>query len=537
MKTMLKTTLSVIALAATAGFASAHNYKEQLNDLNSSWECQDHFDRGDVIAGNIDKFEFCVWYLNNNKEAFTRDLHWYSILPSGDVVAVKKNLLTSDHKAKSVIETAVHKIIVANLKKEHAANVAKIEANNAKIVSDLNDDIDGLEAELATIATTLGDRDPADVIAELKKLGDDIVTLTKSRDDLKVLFDADQLDIAAIKTVLNDAIEIQQETALAAAQETAQELMIAKAALTTAQGVIDGLAEIRDLMDVAPADLQEAINTIIAERDGYKATVDSLNTQLEGFNVEFSETVLKDIYDSGFAAGVNSVDITTDNQGIYMIGYDDGVSSVNITADNAQAIADAKAAALAGAPDPIHKKSIRLVLMEKAAGGAQIEDSLRVKYTTATDSSVSIKFDYQWMHANGTERTSNLTVKVEDPKHFDFDYGSKAASYITDDGEAIEATGTANDDNYSTTLTVNYEVEIDNYYLSPYALALGTNIETNADKIAEFASKIANDFIEASFESGYLAGYGDGYADGYDDGYKDGYSDGWKDGVASVTAE
>ena len=178
-----------------------------------------------------------------------------------------------------------------------------------------------MEAKLAKIATTLGDRDPADVIAELKKLGDTIVELQEDHDELEILFNASKLDLGKIKTVLNGAIAIQQETALAAAQEAAQELVTAKAELAAAQGVIDGLAEIRDLMDVAPADLQEAINAIIAERDGYKATVDSLNTQLEGFNVEFSETVLEDIYDSGFAAGVNSVDITTDNQGIYMTGY------------------------------------------------------------------------------------------------------------------------------------------------------------------------------------------------------------------------
>ena len=265
--------------------------------------------------------------------------------------------------------------------------------------------------------------------------------------------------------------------------------------------------------------------------------VDSLNTQLEGFNVEFSETVLEDIYDSGFAAGVNSVDITTDNQGIYMTGYGDGVNSVNITADNAQAIADAKAAALAGAPDPLHKNSIRLILMGNGAGGAQIEDSLRVKYTSVTGKNVSVKFDYQWLPANGPKRTNNLSVQVEDPKHFDFDYNAegKAISAITDGTSDTLRTDSRYSDDRSQTLTVNYTVELGDYGEHTYHLSYGNDLAANAEKIEEFAANVANDFIETSFEHGYLAGYGDGYADGYDDGYQDGYADGFRDGVSSVT--
>ena len=83
MKSMLKTTLSVIALAATAGVASAHNYKDQLNALNNSWECEAHFDMdAPNVAGITNKGEFCVWYLNNDRKGFFRDMHWYDLAPT-----------------------------------------------------------------------------------------------------------------------------------------------------------------------------------------------------------------------------------------------------------------------------------------------------------------------------------------------------------------------------------------------------------------------------------------------------------------------
>ena len=85
-----KNLLITTALVATAGSAFAHdNFKTQLDSVENSFQCQNHFERGDAIAGNIDKFEFCVWYLNNNREGFFRDIHWYDITDSGDIIAVR----------------------------------------------------------------------------------------------------------------------------------------------------------------------------------------------------------------------------------------------------------------------------------------------------------------------------------------------------------------------------------------------------------------------------------------------------------------
>ena len=564
----MKTLLLGTAIAAVASTSFAHdNFKTQLDNLNNSWECQDHFDRGDAVAGNIDEFEFCVWYLNNNKEAFTRDLHWYSILPSGDIVAVKKNLLTSDHKAKSVIETAVHKIIVANLKKEHAANVAAIEAENSKIVSGLNNDIDTLKTELANIATTLSDRDPAEVIAELKELGDAVVALTESRDNLQDLFDAandgiTQETVNAIKAELNEALEIQKGLV----EDKAAELIMAKADLMAAQGVIDGLAELRDELSGKNTELQNTINTLTTERDGLKATVDSLNTQLEGFNIEFSETVLQDIYNAGY----NSVDqdaIFADgaasrngevanltellNQAIALRDanaanatawfeeakrLEELLDNVDITSDNAQAISEAVEAALVNAPDHVSSKAQRLILMEKARGGNQVPGSLRVSYTTVNTSAETVKVtvDYGWNHSNGSYRTNAYTATVNNPTHFDFDYNAegKAQTYYGDGDGFIQSDVQYNDDR-SQGQTVYYSISLD-YGATNYSLAYGNDLSINASNIETLASSIAEDFIQTSFENGYLAGYGDGYVDGYDDGYQDGYADGFRDGVNSV---
>ena len=142
MKSM-KTLLLSTALVAISGATFADNFKTQLNNIDSASQCINHFDRDAAdIAGNVNQFEFCVWHINNNREAFTRDTHWYSILPSGNVVAVKQNLLTSNHKAKRVIEAAVLEIVKENLKKEHAANVAAIKASHAETVGDLSDKIE-----------------------------------------------------------------------------------------------------------------------------------------------------------------------------------------------------------------------------------------------------------------------------------------------------------------------------------------------------------------------------------------------------------
>ena len=502
MKKLLLTT----AIIATAGSAFAHdNFKTQLDNIENAWECQDHFERGDVIAGNIDQFEFCVWHINNNREGFTRDTHWYSILPSGDVVAVEQRLLTSDRKAKSVIETAVHKIIVANLKKEHAANVAAIRAENGKIVGGLSDDIDALKTELADIATTLGDRDPADVIAELKELGDAVAALTDSRDKLQVMFDEandgiTQETVDGIKAELNKALEVQKGLVA----DKAQELATAKAELAAAKGVIDGLAEIRDLMDVAPEGLQTAINSIIETRDDLQGTVDSLNEQLKGFDIEFSDTALQDIYNAGVAAGVASVDITSNDEGVYMVGFADGVNSVvipvvDITSDNAAAIEAAKATALGNAPAYFTTSNATKARILDAANTA---GNWRPAWTTATESTGRVSITL----FNGRNYKSHT---VGSPTHFNhgYDDAGYAMNYLSDDGQAINAHMATVSDNRWQTQTVSYTLQIGQSGYGNTLVINHNNLDATADNIEAFAEEIANEFVDQAFETGYLVGY------------------------------
>ena len=52
------------------------------------------------------------------------------------------------------------------------------------------------------------------------------------------------------------------------------------------------------------------------------------------FNYICDDSIDQASYDTGYIAGVNSVDITTDNQSSYDNGYNAGVASVDITSDN-----------------------------------------------------------------------------------------------------------------------------------------------------------------------------------------------------------
>ena len=98
MKNLLTTT-ALVAVSATAVMASNDNFKVQLDNIDSASQCQNHFDKdAPEAAGNINQFEFCVWYLNSNREAFFRDIHWYGILDSGDVIATRDYNFSSKDK-------------------------------------------------------------------------------------------------------------------------------------------------------------------------------------------------------------------------------------------------------------------------------------------------------------------------------------------------------------------------------------------------------------------------------------------------------
>ena len=209
-----------------------------------------------------------------------------------------------------------------------------------------------------------------------------------------------------------------------------------------------------------------------------------------------------------------------------MTGYGDGVSSVNITADNAQAIADAKAAALANAPAYFTTSNATKARILDAANTA---DSWRPSWTTATESTGRVSITL----FNGKNYKSHT---VGSPTHFNWGYDDAgfAMTYLSDDGGTIDAeVGTPIDDRWQTQ-TVSYTVTIGQAGYSN-TLAIHDNLNVTAGNIEAFAEEIANEFVDQALEAGYLSGYADGYADGYDDGYDHGYADGFRDGVSSVT--
>ena len=104
MKNLLTTT-ALVAVSATAVLASNDNFKVQLDNIDRASQCQAHFDKDAAdVAGNVNQFEFCVWYLNNNREAFFRGIHWYGILDSGDVIATRDYNFSSKDKAVKAIK-------------------------------------------------------------------------------------------------------------------------------------------------------------------------------------------------------------------------------------------------------------------------------------------------------------------------------------------------------------------------------------------------------------------------------------------------
>ena len=144
----MKNLLITTALVATAGMAQADNFKTQLDSVENSFQCQNHFERGDAIAGNIDKFEFCVWYLNNNREAFFRDLHYYDLLPTGDILAVKATDLRTKQSAEKAINAFIQKIIDAKVAEAKAAAEADADKRINAIVEKADEAKEALEDEL-----------------------------------------------------------------------------------------------------------------------------------------------------------------------------------------------------------------------------------------------------------------------------------------------------------------------------------------------------------------------------------------------------
>ena len=69
----------------------------------------------------------------------------------------------------------------------------------------------------------------------------------------------------------------------------------------------------------------------VVEEDVSRPTINYDEDDLKAVTRPASEV---DRYQQGFEDGVDSVDITVDNQGFYNKGFGDGVASVDITSDN-----------------------------------------------------------------------------------------------------------------------------------------------------------------------------------------------------------
>ena len=163
MKSM-KSLLLGTAIAAVASTSFAHtNFKTQLDNLDTAWECQAHFDRGTDIAGSIDEFEFCVWYLNSDRKGFLRNDMVYDILPSGEVFAIKANQLKTKQSAEKAITAAINTIIEEKIVKVEVP-VPGPTVTVEKIVE---------VEKIVTIAETV--EVPVEVIKEIEK----IVTVTE----------------------------------------------------------------------------------------------------------------------------------------------------------------------------------------------------------------------------------------------------------------------------------------------------------------------------------------------------------------------
>ena len=168
----MKNLLITTALVAVSGAAFADNYKVQLDNLNTAWECQDHFDRGEEIAGTIDKFEFCVWHLNNDRKGFIKGNMYYDILADGSVYAVKAHDLRTKQSAEKAIKAAIETIIV---EKEKIVYEDRIEY----IVVESGEVIDQLTADLIAAASQ------AEIdAAEIARIGEELASLKIAKDCL-----------------------------------------------------------------------------------------------------------------------------------------------------------------------------------------------------------------------------------------------------------------------------------------------------------------------------------------------------------------
>ena len=119
--------------------ASNDNFKVQLDNIDRASQCQAHFDKdAPEVSANINHFEFCVWYLNNNREAFFRDIHWYGLLPSGDIISTRDYNFSSKQKAEKAIKAAIQVVIEENTVEVELPNGDVVKVAEASVMTLLN---------------------------------------------------------------------------------------------------------------------------------------------------------------------------------------------------------------------------------------------------------------------------------------------------------------------------------------------------------------------------------------------------------------
>ena len=452
-------------LCGIAGSAFAHdNFKTQLDGLNSAWECQDHFDRGTDIAGSIDEFEFCVWYLNSDSKGFIRNDMYYDILPTGDIIAVKKNVLSSDNSAKQAIKAAVEAIVQQRIQDA----IDTVIAETDKVAKDLRKQITDLTLDLSD--AVMADELKIEVIKDLR---DELKEAVENAETLE-----DNLSAANIKVSdLEDMIDDLEAAATTTATAHAMELGAKTAQIAGIQGIIDGLVDQRDagLKDLP---LQDAINALVADRDALLAEVDSIKSTLTGYGISYDSAAIDAVYEEGRRVGRSEAAFSLDVHVLF--SRDELISDDNFHG-------------------PFHVSAGTEWI------SIQLEDVISAKAKEAMDS--MIVPDVPEDGAGGTND------KRSDNTYFNNNYKSK------DSGAVHWEIPTYNRDFVVFTLDGESAG-----HLEISELINDMTTQADIDAFVEDAQNAAR----TAWSNGYREGYDDGYEDGFKDGYQVGYTDGVK---------
>jgi len=330
----MKNLLLSTALVAVSGAAFADNYKVQLDNLDNAFQCQNHFERGEEIAGTIDEFEFCVWYLNSNREGFIRNDMFYDILPTGDVIAIKKNQLTSDAKAAKAIKAAINIIIEEKTVEVELPNgdIVKVSKDTlmtaldaieyaSTTISSLNDEVESLTAELTKVATD-AEMEIAAKTAEITRISEELATATAmitTLSEANAILEAVNGDLEAGAVVsaekikmLEEALAAEEAASIKAATEAANEIAELKVELGLKQGEINGLHTIITGLESSNANLDAKFQEAAARRDELKAELDALMITHADHIAMFNEDALNTAYENGKAKGEEIVQAAFD---------------------------------------------------------------------------------------------------------------------------------------------------------------------------------------------------------------------------------